>query len=153
MISRWDLPLDLKQLSSPRLSPSISGLTHIYSKSMHCMEKLLPQDMLTFPKLSRISHSTLQSLSLKKAPEHPPGLSTFLDPSTCEERQSTVRTSPAAGKQGRGQSRGQAFNTGHSAAAHRCWLTACRAPERWAVQTLKHQEKHQTRSSEKSPRF
>ena len=38
-------------------------------------------------------------------------------------------------------------------APHRCWLTARRAPERWAVQTLKHQEKHQTRSSEKRPRF
>ena len=68
---------------------------------MHCMEQLLPQEMLTFPKISRISRNTLQLLSLKKAPEHPPGLSTLLDPSTCEERQSTVRNSPAAGKQGR----------------------------------------------------
>jgi len=65
------------------------------------MEKLLPQDMLTFPKLSRIFRSTLRSLSLKKAPEHPPGISILLDPSTCEERQSTVRNSPVAGKQRR----------------------------------------------------
>ena len=126
MIPRWDLPSDLKPLSSPRLSPSISGLTHIYSKSMHCMEKLLPQEMLTFPKLSRISRSTLRLLSLKKAPAHLSGLSRVLDPSTCEERQSTVRNSPATGKQGRGQSRGQAFTTGCSVAAHRCWLTARR---------------------------
>ena len=65
------------------------------------MEKLLPQEMLTFPKISRISRNTLQLLLLKKAPEHPPGLSTLLDPSICEERQSTVRNSPATGKQGR----------------------------------------------------
>ena len=32
---------------------------------------------------------------------HLSGLSTLLDPSTCEERQSTVRNSSAAGKQER----------------------------------------------------
>ena len=60
---------------------------------------------------------------------------------------------PCRRKTGKGQSRGQVFTTGHSVAPLGCWLTARRAPERWAVQTLKHQEKHQTRSSEKHPRF
>ena len=153
MIPRWDLPLDLKSLSSPLLSPSISGLTHIYSKSMHCMEKLLPQKMLTFPKLSKISCNTLWLFSLKKAPAHLSGLSTLLDHSTCREKQSTVKTGPAIENRGGGQSRRWAFTTGRPVGPHRRWLTTHRAPERWAEQTLKHQEKHQTRSSEKSPRF
>ena len=68
---------------------------------MHCMEKLLPQEILTFTKLSRISRNILQLLSLKKAPENLSVFSKLLDPSTCEERQRTVRNSPAVGKQER----------------------------------------------------
>ena len=43
------------------------------------------------------------------------------------------------GKQGRGGVGDDPSLQGALWLPHRCWLTACRAPERWAVQTLKHQ--------------
>ena len=107
--------------------------------------------MQTFPKLNRISSNTLRSLSLRKAPVHLSQLSPLPDSSACDEKQSAVKNSVSTkGKTGRGGVGEDPALQGVLRLRNRCWLPAHRAPERRAVQTLKHQR---NRPWGKSSRF